>query len=80
MVQTRSQKAQQDQEAQSSTKLEEIDKTSLQLPQQVPLRESSIEPLLQELYPEDLKNNQIQEPIIEENTKNLNILQGTYVE
>ena len=55
MVQTRSQKAQQDKEAQSSTKLEEIDKTSLQMPQQVPLRESSIEPLLQELYPEDLK-------------------------
>jgi len=80
MVQTLSQKAQQDKEAQSSTKLEEIDKTSLQMPQQVPLRESSIEPLLQELYPEDLKNNQIQEPILEENTKNLNILQGTYVE
>jgi len=50
------------------------------LTQQVPLRESSIEPLLQELYPEDLKNNQIQEPILEENTENLNILQGTYVE
>jgi len=48
MVQTHSQKAQQNKEVQSSTNPEEIDKTSLQLPQQVPLRESNIEPLLQE--------------------------------
>jgi len=32
------------------------------------------------LYPEDLKINQIQEPLLEENTKNLNIPQETYVE
>jgi len=32
------------------------------------------------LYPEDLKIDQIQEPLLEENTKNLNIPQGAYVE
>jgi len=80
MVQTCSQKAQQNKEVHSSTNPEEIDKTSLQLPQQVPLHEFNVEPLLQELYPEDLKINQIQEPLLEENIENLNIPQGTYVE
>ena len=44
MVQTRSQKAQQSKEARSSINLEEINRTSLHSPQQVPHHESNIEP------------------------------------
>jgi len=65
MVQTCSQKAQQSKEIQSPTNLEEINKTSLQSPQQVSLRESNIEPLLREVYPEELEINPIQEPLLE---------------
>ena len=49
MVQTHSQMVQQSREAQNFINLEEINRTSLQSPQQIPLHESNIEPLLWEV-------------------------------
>jgi len=58
--------AQQGREVPSSINLEEINRTSLYLPQQVPHCESNIEPFLQEVYPEDIER--------------LNTTQETYME
>jgi len=80
MVQTPSQKAQQNKQVQIPTNLKELNRTSLRSPQQVPLCESNVEPLLQELYPKELEIKSIQDPFEEKDTENPNIPQETHTE
>ena len=59
--------------------LEEINRTSSHLTQQIPLHESNLEPLLQEVYLKYLEINLVQEPFEEEGIERPNTPQEAYM-